>query len=286
MNNNKIKITACFKKIQYISILQLLEMHRVFVQYYHNANLHNFVTDMGKKTGVIILQEKNTKKIIGFSTWTELNIIKGDKKSIGIFSGDTVVEKEYWGNKELQKTFVKQLLKTKIKNPKTSVFWLLISKGYKTYLLLTNNFPKHYPSHKKNNIKLESIVDEYCEQLYPDAYNKDDRLLNFGDDYQYLKDDVADITPDMTDENLDIRHFTKLNPSWQQGTELPCVGEVSLHMMWRFMRKNLFSVKNKNAHKKYVLAKNRTIDKAVDKSPTQNIEGTKEENKDRILEPS
>jgi hypothetical protein len=284
--NNKTKLTACFKKIQYISILQLLEMHKVFVQYYHNANLHNFVTDMGKKTGVIILQEKNTKKIIGFSTWTELDITTDGKKSIGIFSGDTVVEKEYWGNKELQKTFVKQLLKTKIKNPQTSVFWLLISKGYKTYLLLTNNFPKHYPSHKSNNIKLESIVDDYCEQLYPDAYNKDNRLLNFGDNYQYLKDDVAEITPHMTDENLEIRHFTKLNPSWQQGTELPCVGEVSIYMMWRFMLKNVFSVKGKKTQKKHVLAKSITINKAVYESSTQNTADSKEENKDRILEPA
>jgi len=245
MKNNKTKLTACFKKIKNISVPQLLEMHKVFIQYYHNADLHNFVTDMGKKKDVIVLQDKFSGKIVGFSTWTELEIINNNEKSIGIFSGDTVVKKEYWGNKELQKTFVKQLLKTKIKNPKTSVFWLLISKGYKTYLLLTNNFPKHYPSHKKNNIKLESIVDEYCEQLYPSAYNKENRLLNFGNDYQYLKDDVAEITTDMTDENPKIRHFTKLNPSWQQGTELPCVGEVSVHMMWSFMRKNMRLSKKK-----------------------------------------
>lgn len=245
MKNNNKNISACFKKIKHISVPNLLEMHKVFVQYYHNADLNNFVTDMGKKTGVILLQDRDSKKIIGFSTWTELEIVKNGKKSIGIFSGDTVVEKRFWGNKELQKTFVKQLLKTKIKNPNTSVFWLLISKGYKTYLLLTNNFPKHYPSHKKNNIKLESIVDDYCEQLYPSAYNKENRLLNFGNDYQYLKDDVAEITSNMTKENLEIRHFTKLNPSWQQGTELPCVGEVSIYMMWNFMRKNMLSPKKK-----------------------------------------
>lgn len=250
MKKNKSKLTASFKKIKHVSVPQLLEMHKVFIQYYHNADLHTFVTDMGKKTGVILLQDKRNERIVGFSTWTELNIKQNGENSIGIFSGDTVVEKEFWGNKELQKTFVKQLLKTKIKNPKTPVFWLLISKGYKTYLLLTNNFPKHYPSHEKNNIKLESIVDEYCEQLYPSAYNKENRLLNFGDDYQYLKGDVAEITDDMTDENPKIRHFAKLNPSWQQGTELPCVGEVSVHMMWSFMRKNMFTRKNKKSANK------------------------------------
>ena len=247
----KNKLVAHFKKIKNISVPQLLEMHKIFVQYYHNADLKTFVTDMGAKTGVIILQDKKEKRIVGFSTWTEIELMAGGKKSLGIFSGDTVVEKKYWGNKELQKRFVKQLLKTKIKKPKTPIFWLLISKGYKTYLLLTNNFPKHYPSHDKNNIKLESIVDDYCQQLYPSAYNTTERLLDFGDEYQHLKGDVASITQNMTDSHPEIRHFQKLNPSWRQGTELPCVGEVSVSMVWQFMRKNMLHFKKtKRAVKK------------------------------------
>jgi hypothetical protein len=198
---------------------------------------------MGAKTGVIILQDKKENRIVGFSTWTEIEIMAAGKKALGVFSGDTVVEKKYWGNRELQKSFAKLLLKTKIRKPNTSVFWLLISKGYKTYLLLTNNFPKHYPRHDKNNIKLESIVDNYCQQLYPSAYNTTHRLLDFGDEYQHLKGDVAAITQDMTESHPDIKHFELLNPSWRQGTELPCVGEVSVDMFWQFIRKNILPFK-------------------------------------------
>ncbi len=240
---NKTKIVAHFRKIKKISIPQLLEMHKIFVQYYHNADLQTFITDMGAKTGVIILQDKKENRIVGFSTWTEIEIMAGGKKALGVFSGDTVVEKKYWGNRELQKSFAKLLLKTKLRNPSRPVFWLLISKGYKTYLLLTNNFPKHYPRHDKNNIKLESIVDDYCQQLYPNAYNTTHRLLDFGDEYQHLKGDVAAITQDMTESHPDIRHFEQLNPSWRQGTELPCVGEVSVDMFWQFIRKNVLPFK-------------------------------------------
>ena len=239
----KHKLVANVRKINNVSIPQLLEMHKIFIQYYHNADLKTFVTDMGAKTGVIILQDKKENRIVGFSTWTEIDLINAGKKSIGVFSGDTVVEKKYWGNKEIHKKFAILLLKIKIKRPKTPVFWLLISKGYKTYLLLTNNFPNHYPSHDKNNIRLESIVDNYCQQLYPSAYNETHRLLDFGDEYQHLKDDVAAITQDMTESHPDIRHFEHLNPSWRQGTELPCVGEVSVQVFWQFMRKNIFPFK-------------------------------------------
>jgi hypothetical protein len=239
----KSKLVANFIKIKNVSVLQLLEMHKIFIQYYHNADLNNFVNDMGAKTGVIVLEDKIEKRIVGFSTWTELELVASGKKSIGIFSGDTVIEKKYWGNKALQTCFVTQLLKTKLKKPKTPIFWLLISKGYKTYLLLTNNFPKHYPSHDKNNIRLEAVVDEYCQKLYPSAYNETHRLLDFGGEYQHLKDDVAAITKDMTEGHPDIRHFEMLNPSWRQGTELPCVGEVSVNMVWQFMKKNVLSFK-------------------------------------------
>ncbi|MFT6030019.1 MAG: hypothetical protein ACI8O8_001762 [Oleiphilaceae bacterium] len=239
MKNNNIKISARFSHIKKVSVLQLLEMHKLFIQYYNNADLQTFVTDMGKKTGVFILEDKAQNRIVGFSTWTEMEVIQGEQKSIGIFSGDTVVERAYWGNRELQKIFAKKLFTTKLKYPKTPVFWLLISKGYKTYLLLTNNFHQYYPCHQSHNPKLEAIVDEYCEHLYPHAYDRKNRLLNFGNAYQHLKEDVACITEEMKNMDKNIRYFEKLNPSWKQGTELPCAGEVTISMLLNFMKRKI-----------------------------------------------
>ena len=121
----------------------------------------------------------------------------------------------------------------------TPVFWLLISKGYKTYLLLTNNFHQFYPCSKSHNMRLEAVVDEYCKQLYPLAYDPITRLLDFGGEYQNLKDDVAEITDEMIANDQNIRHFEKLNPSWKQGTELPCAGEVTISMLLDFMKRNM-----------------------------------------------
>jgi len=239
MKNNNSKISARFSQIKKVSVPQLLEMHKLFIQYYNNADLQTFVTDMGKKTGVFILEDKIQNRIVGFSTWTEMDVGHGGQKSIGIFSGDTVVERAYWGDRELQKVFAKKLFTTKLKYPKTPVFWLLISKGYKTYLLLTNNFHQYYPCHQSSNQKLETIVDEYCEHLYPHAYDREKRLLNFGNEYQHLKEDVACITEEMKEKDQNIRHFEKLNPSWKQGTELPCAGEVTISMLLDFMKRKM-----------------------------------------------
>jgi len=233
------KLVSKFYKIKKVTLSQLLEMHSLFVRYYNNADLETFIKDMEKKAGVFVLEDSETKNIVGFSTWDELSITVAGKSSIGIFSGDTVVDKKYWGNKTLQKAFVKRLFKLKLKRPDRNIYWLLISKGYKTYLLLANNFPKHYPNYKRESKRLESVVDQYCNELYPSAYRDDDRLLDFGQEYQSLKGGVAEITDEMKKENPKIKHFEDLNPSWRQGTELPCVGEVTINMIWRFTKKNL-----------------------------------------------
>jgi len=246
------KLTTRFYSIKRISVPRLLEMHKLFIQYYNNADLQTFTTDMAEKTGVFILEEKTSKRIVGFSTWTEMEVEEGNQKALGIFSGDTVVDKSYWGNKDLHKSFAKKLFTTKLMNPNRSVFWLLISKGYKTYLLLTNNFHQFYPCHKVHNEKLESIVDEYCTQLYPLAYCQQSRLLNFGDEYQNLRDGVAGITPEMKERNQDIRHFEKLNPTWEKGTELPCAGEVTISMLLDFMSRNMVPFKKKKSRQRMV----------------------------------
>lgn len=233
----------------------MMEMYRLFVQYYNNVDMDTFCSDLTGKTGVLLLEKKGSlnKRIVGFSTWVELDVINDGKKAKGIFSGDSVIDKQFWGDKTLHKAAVKQLFKLKIKHPKTPVFWLLISKGYKTYLVLTNNFPKHYPNYQSKNSNLESVVDAYCKQLYPNAYDKEKGLLLFGDEYQYLKDDVAEITEEMKNDNPNIRHFEELNPNWRQGNELPCVGEVSTSMIWGFAKKSMRQ--NKRVVKRPVIAK-------------------------------
>ena len=242
MSDENTTLTAKFYKIEKVTLSQLLEMHALFIQYYHNADLQTFVQDMAKKTGIFILENKKTKEIAGFSTWNEIDIVYKKKRSLGVFSGDTVVDKRYWGDKALQKAFVKRLFKLRMTRLDKDIYWLLISKGYKTYLLLANNFPKYYPHYKRDSSKLRSVVDHYCNEFYPQEYQHSKRLLDFGGEYQYLKGGVAEITDEMKLNNPKIKFFEDKNPSWREGTELPCVGEVSLNMMWRFVRKNMSAV--------------------------------------------
>ena len=55
------------------------------------------------------------------------------------------------------------MIKLRIKYPFNELYWLLISKGYKTYLLLANNYYVYYPNIKDENQHLSEVVEHYCE---------------------------------------------------------------------------------------------------------------------------
>jgi hypothetical protein len=240
------KVKAVYRPLNEVSIVDAGKMHELFSQYYHNAPFDVFLSDLRKKDGVILLREQQGKNIVGFSTMQIMELEVGGRKVRGLFSGDTVSERRYWGNRAMLSCFARQLLRFRLQDLTKPLYWLLISKGFKTYLILTNNFPKHYP-HVDGQFdqQLAPVVDAYCEKLFPAAFDREHRVLQFGEGYQKLKGDVAEITPEMKLANPKIRYFEEQNPTWRDGTELPCVGQVTFSVFWAILRKALAQLKPK-----------------------------------------
>ncbi|MDX5297332.1 MAG: hypothetical protein LPK85_00125 [Gammaproteobacteria bacterium] len=246
MESPKQPVSAHYYPLGKLVLKDITAMHGLFEQYYHNVDFKVFFEDLSKKDGVILLREKFSGKIVGFSTLLRISFDYHGRTHFGIFSGDTIVDQRYWGNRAMLACFVKTLLRFRLKNPLTPLYWLLISKGYKTYLVLTNNFPRHFPHYRKSSsTRMERIIDLYCRKLYPQAYDQQRRLLDFGQGYQKLREDVAAITDDLKATNPKIRFFEERNPTWRDGTELPCVGEVSFSMFYKVVRKLLKEKRNK-----------------------------------------
>ena len=63
---SKLNVTCKYMRTEQVSIQMLLEMHAVFVQYYHNADMKTFIHDMGKKDGVFVMRDEDQNRIIGF----------------------------------------------------------------------------------------------------------------------------------------------------------------------------------------------------------------------------
>lgn len=230
----------------------LKAMFRLFERYYGDVDFNTFVEDLSNKTDVMLLLEKSdaplTKRLVGFSTIRRERMTgPTGRPAHYLFSGDTVVAREHWRSKRLQVAFFWQLVRAKLTQPLTPVYWMLISKGYKTYLLLSRNFCHHHPRHvaeRKDPAKasraLQPVADLYYARYFGRHYNAETGVISFDTPHGRVADGVA--VPTEEDLKLaDVSFFVKRNPGYAKGDELACVAEILVrdlifHLVKYFLR--------------------------------------------------
>lgn len=240
-------------KVSDVGMADIVELFSIFERYYQNVSLEAFQRDFFEKSHVIVLQESATKKIRGFTTLKTFEVTVGGHKVLGLFSGDTVIERDFWGQSALRSAFCRVLIKTWWENLWTSLgsrpcYWFLISKGYKTYLLMTNNFPTHWPRFDRSTPKFErEVIRRFAEHLYPGrvvdrspaAFSEragDVSVLKFDEGAPCLRESVAPIREDLL-KFSNVRFFESANPDWRNGHELCCLAPIGPAVFLKFVAK-------------------------------------------------
>ena len=223
--SSKDKITAHYRPIKDISVADCLAMYNLFVQYYDNTPLDVFVRDMSRKTGAFMVMRERDNAIVGFSTLTNFDVMVDGKSEACYFSGDTVVDRPYWGNTALRFACFRHIMYKRIRYPLRNLNWFLISKGYRTYMVMANLFPNYYPAIEGEHTRLKKVTAAASTHLFPDYFDKERMVIRFGDDSCKLKSDVTPITA-MERGHPKIAFFEKMNPGWVDGDELPCMAAV------------------------------------------------------------
>lgn len=231
------------QKIDSLTDIQIEQMFSVFSKYYQGVDREKFVNDLKNKDAIFLLYSKKDRTLKGFSTILKMETISDEGKIVhGFFSGDTVLEKEFWGDGTLGVAFLKYLFKEKIKRPFTPLYWFLISKGYKTYLLMANNFGTHWPRfEQKTPVNICRIMNTFAHSLYGDQYLAGHGIIRLDESEIKgpVKIGVANITNEMMQENKRISFFATKNPGWNEGDELCCLAEMSLLMPIKYQYKIL-----------------------------------------------
>ena len=231
-----------YRPLKDISLADCVTMYNLFTQYYDNTPLDVFVRDMSRKTGVFVIYRHLDDTIVGFSTIINFEVQAGGRSARCLFSGDTVVDRRYWGTSALRITTFLYVLRQKIRHPFTPLYWYLISMGYRTYMVMANNFPNYYPSVDGDDQHLREIGVAASEYLFPGKLDRERMMIHFGDDACKLKGDVTPIS-DAERRNRKIAFFEQRNPRWMHGDEMPCVGAFDRAMIWGMIsqaRRRLF----------------------------------------------
>jgi hypothetical protein len=106
-------------------------------------------------------------------------------------------------------------------------YWLLISKGYKTYRFLPVYFKKFYPCPETEVPLFEKkVMDTFCTMKFGSHYDPLAGILHMVGERDYLKPGVAEITSARL-KNKYIRFFVSKNPQHAEGDELVCITSLA-----------------------------------------------------------
>jgi hypothetical protein len=233
-----VRLTAAVVSVADLRVEERARMFSLMQKYYDAVTEESFQTDLARKDAVILLRDRGT--IQGFSTLVSIRATLAGRTVHGVFSGDTVIEKRYWGQTALGRAFLGYLLREKLKRPFSPLYWLLITKGYKTYLMMANNFAEHFPRYERSTPPdRREIADAFYLKLFPQSYNPATGLIRCPATTCRLKTEVAEISDELAAANPRIAFFQQANPEWRQGVELACLARMTLAMPLRYAIKAL-----------------------------------------------
>ncbi len=203
-------------------------MFSLMEEYYSKINWENFKKDLHEKKWVVLLKNQK-EEIKGFSTLMLFDINNDGHSIKVVFSGDTIIHSDYWGTLELPMVWGKfVLIDLPEKFPGNRFYWILISKGYKTYRLLPTHFKTFYPSYKRKIPKFEKrVMNKVLGKKYPDRYDSKTGIIFSNGQSDYLKNGVADISSEHLN-NPHIAYFAMMNSGYSKGDELACIAEANI----------------------------------------------------------
>jgi hypothetical protein len=201
-------------------------MYEIFARHYDCVSFEQFLLDLAEKDCVLVLRNADPA-ICGFSTQKVLRVSIEGTLVRAVFSGDTIVDRTYWGEQELSRCWCRYVSSVYGEEPGVPLYWFLISKGYRTYLYLPLFFESFYPNRKTPTPAFEQrVLDTLAAAKFPDHYCAESGLIEFPQSHGQLKPHLAEI-PARRLRDPNVRYFLKRNPAYATGHELACLAEIS-----------------------------------------------------------
>ncbi len=199
-------------------------MFNLFRDYYE-ATFEIFQQDLSNKNRVILLRDKESGSIQGFSTLAFYTSII-QRVEIGVvFSGDTIIRPAFWGTPELPRTWIKAVLDIGNELP-DPLYWLLISSGYKTYRFLTVFYKEFYPRHDQPTPpEIQTLIHHLAHERFGSEYYPQLGIVRFSHGATPLREGVSVVTEKrMKDPHVEF--FVNKNTGYAEGDELVCITRI------------------------------------------------------------
>ena len=199
-------------------------LYEIFIKYYSKTDRETFDKDLNEKQWVLLMKDHDGT-IQGFTTMMMYDLVFQGKSVRAVFSGNTIIEKNFWGSGVLSKTWSHFMAYLKLSEPDVPLYWYLISSGYRTYLFLPLFYKEFYPRYDKATPPFEAqLIDTLGHIKFPDEYSNG--LVRPLVSRECLHESIAH-PPERKLKNPHVAYFLKKNPGYLLGDELVCLTEFS-----------------------------------------------------------
>ncbi|MEW5801891.1 MAG: hypothetical protein AB1847_07260 [bacterium] len=218
-------LAVYLKRVNKISRSEIEKMFLLHTQYFDQARMENFVHDLKEKDWCILIGDED-KSIKGYSSLQLIDTTFDGKQCKFLFSGDTLVAQENWRDNLLTGAFGHFVLYLNQKFPHHELYWLLISKGFRTYRFLSLYYKEFYPVYDRQTPEnVKALMDHICSIKFASRYDSQSGLVLTDGQSDYLKPHMAAIRQGRQ-SNPHISYFLKKNPRYYLGDELVCIASL------------------------------------------------------------
>ncbi|MCB1357015.1 MAG: hypothetical protein KDK53_11145 [Maritimibacter sp.] len=212
------------------------EMYALFAHAYDGTDRARFDADLAAKRDVLLLRT-GRGRIAGFTTLAVIDATDRGRPIRCVFSGDTLVDPALWGTNALNFAWIRHLAAIRAEAPATPLYWLLISKGFRTYRYLST-FARHYVPRPDapDDPALVALRDRLATRLFGSAFDPGRGVVAHDPPRERLAPALAGL-PETGRAAVEARYFAQANPGYAQGQELVCLCPLDPDNMRPFARR-------------------------------------------------
>lgn len=201
----------------------VVEAFDLYASYYAPVDFDRFRRDLKAKSAAIVLRDEEGR-LRGFSTVARFGFLTPQGPVAGLFSGDTVIHRACWGEQALPFAWIEHAGRIKAAEPETPLYWLLITKGHRTFRYLPAFACGYWPG---TDASLKPLADRIAAERFGALYDAKRGVVRPDPACPTaLRPEYRGLEPERI-SNPHIQFFLAQNPGHAAGEELVCLCELS-----------------------------------------------------------
>lgn len=200
------------------------QMYGLLARSFENIHREVFEADLSQKQHVVLLRDESAV-VRGFTSFVIEPVWTGAERTWTLYSGDTIVERAYWGSPALPSAWIGAVRALRAEHSLDRLSWLLICSGPRTYRFLPVFFQSFYPRFDAHTpFPVQVRMDRLAMARYGSRYDAATGIVAL--------EHPQPLRPELRFErgiprNGHVSFFHRKNPGHLRGDELVCYTEVS-----------------------------------------------------------